>query len=199
MTIQNAPGLLVLGKLTFEPSDPPRPAGTYVLQRVKAGLGNVASDPTGTLQVRLHVLPVDARSPAQLARRDRVRHANAAWHALTPAEVAYWKKRGASRHITGYNAYVSAWLRGEIAAPPFSGAAHGMRDPGRAPAIFYPPIGAVHAHGIRSRMFASRPAYHDAFTAAWHASTLHAAPEAMPSPDRGTLHGHISVRRIQKT
>jgi hypothetical protein len=114
MTIKNAPALLVLGKLTFEPDDPPRPLGTYVLQRVAPGLGNVQSDPTGTLQLRVHTTGTDAKSPAQLAMRARVVAANAAWRALDATSRDQWKQRGASRSITGYNAYVSAWLKGEL-------------------------------------------------------------------------------------
>jgi hypothetical protein len=114
MTIKNAPALQVLGKLTFEPDDPPRPLGTYVLQRVAPGLGNVASDPTGSLQLRAHTIGTDAKSPAQLAMRARVQAANAAWRDLDQAARDQWKARGQSRRITGYNAYVSAWLKGEL-------------------------------------------------------------------------------------
>lgn len=199
MTKPNAPAVQVLGKLSFEPSDPPRPPGVYVLQRVKPGLGNVLSDPTGTLQVRLHVKPTDARSPAQLARRAKVQQAVAAWRQLLPEDIAFWKKAGAARQITGFNAYVSAWLTGQLAPPAGPAAAHGTRPVLHPAAPYTPPPGALPSHGTHGRMFTSRPAYHNPFTAPAHSATQPRPASALPGHDRGTLFVHRLPPPLRKT
>lgn len=117
--------LQVLGKLTFQPTDPPLPFGTYVIQRVPAGTGNVTADPTGSLQIRRHVVGIDPNTLAQQANRWRVKQAVAQWHQLDAETKVVWRKRGHGRNITGFNAYLSAALKGEIYTPPF--------DPGYTP------------------------------------------------------------------
>jgi hypothetical protein len=220
MPVENAPGLRVLGKLTFEPTDPPRPAGQYVLQRVKAGHGNVASDPTGTLQVRAYVTGTNPRTPAQLALRARVRAGNVAWHALTDAEKAEWKPEGEARRITGYNAFISAFLRGLLSGPAFSGLAHGMLRGPVARALVGQPLGEKRAHGILRGPVA--PATVHAAPGSYRTHTVHVPPRltrapdpvrgamlpvprvhwlalsAMPGRTRGTLRAHGSTGRMRK-
>lgn len=110
----------ILGKLTFEPTDPPRPLDTYVIQRVPAGTGNVTSDPTGSLQIRRHVVGIDPNTPAQQANRAKVKAAVPMWHALTAEEKKAWRVKGEPRRISGFNAFLSAALRGLIDLPPAS-------------------------------------------------------------------------------
>lgn len=220
MPIKNAPALQVLGKLTFEPSDPPRPLDTYVLQRVAPGLGNVASDPTASLQIRRHVIPADARSPAQLALRQRVQQANRGWRLLTLAERADWKKAGARRKIPGYNAYVSAWLKGELHATLAAPLAHGMRRP---PHLLAPQLvraGAKRAHRFHYRfrlgltptkVRGTRRGHfpfphltgwglpsHARPTRVAHITVIHWPISTQPGHARGSLRAHQSAHRIKK-
>lgn len=112
--------LQVLGKLTFTPVDPPLPFGTYVIQRVPAGTGNVTADPTGSLQIRRHVMPVDPNTIAQQANRWKVKQAVSQWHELAADAKLFWRKKASGRNISGFNAYLSACLKGAIATPPFN-------------------------------------------------------------------------------
>jgi hypothetical protein len=187
MPLKNVPALQVLGKLTFEPTDPPRPPGAYVLQRVAPGRGNVAADPTGSLQVRRYVLGTNPRTPAQLALRARVRQGNVAWHALTPTEKADWTPKGAGRRITGYNAFISAWLLGLLSGPPIPDRSHGTRRGPVARALVGQPLGTLPGHitihhqatrAITYTPFGSKPAH-----------SVHVAPRMTRAPDpaRGAL------------
>lgn len=150
MAIKNAPAISVLGKLTFAPTDPPRPLGTYVVQRVKPGLGNIVSDPTRTLQIRAHAPRIDKNSAAQQSRRTRVAGAVLAWHALDPAARAYWKERAKARRITGFNAYVSAWLTAEIGPGISYQPAHGTRRQRSAADVVSHQRGALLPHPVTS-------------------------------------------------
>lgn len=103
--------LTISGTLSFCPTNPPRPCGKYVYQRVRAGLGNVAGVPLNNLQLRAHVIPYDPMTPAQLACRQRMRDAVAGWHLLTPEQKAQWRSAANLTMISPFNAYISAYLR----------------------------------------------------------------------------------------
>ncbi len=85
--------------------------GAVVYQRVKPGLGNVASDPSMTLQVRRHVPTNTSNTPAQQARRARFANAVAAWHALDTATKQDYNQRANRQRVTGYNLFISERLR----------------------------------------------------------------------------------------
>lgn len=99
------------GKLNFCPVSPPRPCGAYVYQLTGYGKGNVPGDPHRRLQLRAYVIPIDPKTPAQLARRATFAAAVAAWHGLSPAQKASYARRGKSRNLPGYNLFISAYLR----------------------------------------------------------------------------------------
>jgi hypothetical protein len=111
MPTKPAQSIQVRGTLTFTPADPPRPLAKYVVQRVGAGFGNVAADPTLRTQIRAHVIPLDPQTTKQLARRATFAAAVLAWHALPPADRAYWRERGAKHGLPGFNAFLSFYLR----------------------------------------------------------------------------------------
>lgn len=100
--------------LTFQPTNPPRPHGKYVFQRVAPGRGNVAGRPAWDLQLRAHVIPIDPMTPAQIARRDHFRAAVALWHASTNQDKEQWKKTAQNRSIPVFNACLSDLLRNYI-------------------------------------------------------------------------------------
>lgn len=101
----------VTGTLTHAPADPARPLAKYVYQHVKPGLGNVSSDKKKSLQLRAHVIPLDPKTPQQLARRTLMKAAVTAWHALPDSTKEAWRVKGQQRAISGFNAYCGAYLR----------------------------------------------------------------------------------------
>lgn len=110
-TLAKLYSLAARGTLTFQPDDPQRPHGTYVLQRVRAGLGNIAADPTRTTQLRRWVKPADPSTPRQLAVRARFNAAVITWHALPQTDRDYWRDRGADIGLPAINAFVSYYCR----------------------------------------------------------------------------------------
>lgn len=86
--------------------------GNLVYQRTAPGLGNVAGDPTRTLQVHAYVPHNTSHSPAQLACRARFRNQMAAWHALSDEQRADFNRAASSSAISGMNFFLSIRLRG---------------------------------------------------------------------------------------
>lgn len=103
--------LTAAGTLTFTPTDPPRAAGRYVIQRVRAGLGNVTADLTRRTQLRRHVIPADPGTPAQLAQRSRFRDAISMWHQLQPYERQAWNDAASHHAKPGFNHFISYYVR----------------------------------------------------------------------------------------
>jgi len=67
--------------------------------------------------VRRHSAPTGAPSAIQTQRRAHYSAGIAAWHSLTPAEKTAWAQIGLTSAITGYNAFLSAWLTGSQPVP----------------------------------------------------------------------------------
>lgn len=64
----------------------------------------------GTLTIaREKPIPIDPKSPAQLAQRQKYKDAVAAWHALSPAEQEAW--RGVCPGLTAYQCFMRSALR----------------------------------------------------------------------------------------
>jgi hypothetical protein len=60
----------------------------------------------GRQYVRMRVVPRDPQTPAQLAHREVIRAAGAAWRALSPAEREQWNARAAGTPMHGYALFV---------------------------------------------------------------------------------------------
>lgn len=105
------PALQIRGKVHLQPDDPDQPPTLYVFQRVRPGLGNLRGNGTYNYQVRLHVIPTDRHTPAQLAQRAKITAAVQAWHALTPEQKEAWEPAGTKRKMSGYNAFLSDYMR----------------------------------------------------------------------------------------
>jgi len=84
--------------------------GKVVYQKTAAGMGNISNGGRWDRQKRAHVIPIDPQTPAQLARRARMRAANLAWQALPQQERENAEKRARARNITGYNQFISEYL-----------------------------------------------------------------------------------------
>lgn len=85
--------------------------GSRVYQRVAPGQGNVATDPSGTLQDRAHVPHNLSNTPAQAARRSRFQAAALAWQTLDQNTKQEYNSRANARGITGYNLFISERMR----------------------------------------------------------------------------------------
>jgi hypothetical protein len=111
------PALTHRGKITIP--DPGVPGGrrVVVFQRTWAPLANVPLGPTGRMQVRSEPPRNDAKSPAQLVRRTRFRDAITAFRALSVEEKREWRKRGRSRNLPGYQAFLSHYMRQPFEPP----------------------------------------------------------------------------------
>lgn len=98
---------------TITEDDPQNPGQTVRVcyQRVKPGLGNVPGDDTRSRQRRRVVTPRDPKTPAQLARRQKMTGAVAAWRQLTAEQLTYWRTLGAKRGLPAYNAFIANYLR----------------------------------------------------------------------------------------
>ncbi len=66
----------------------------------------------GKQHVRMYTKPSNPNTPAQRERRGTFRDAVHAWQALPDTEKERWKAKAASRKRTGYNLFVSRFLRG---------------------------------------------------------------------------------------
>ena len=99
--------LLITKTLTFTPDDPPRPFGKYVFQRVKPGLGNISGRSGLDLQLRAHVIPLDPKTPAQLARRALFAAAVGRWRSPLAGDMERWEKTAQNRSIPVFNAALS--------------------------------------------------------------------------------------------
>lgn len=99
------------GTISITPTNPQRPAGKYVYQRVRRGLGNVVGHPNRALQLRSHVIPFDPRTLAQRRQRAHMRNAVSAYHAATEQEKRAHHADAIVRQVTDFNAFVSNWMQ----------------------------------------------------------------------------------------
>jgi len=106
--------LNILGKLTLCPPWGSLPCGTYVFQRVQAGLGNVPWDNSRTLQLRVHVPHNPSNTPDQQRVRNNFAAAIWSWQLLSPEEKNQWRQRGRRLRLSGYNEYIRDFLRGRL-------------------------------------------------------------------------------------
>ena len=67
------------------------------------------------LCARRYVVPRDPKTDAQRARRATFGEAVAAWRSLSGGEKDAWRARGRAGHRSGYNAFMAAFLRGDLA------------------------------------------------------------------------------------
>jgi hypothetical protein len=83
-----------------------------IIQRVKAGLGNGRIIGDRQVQVRRHPGKVkDPITHAQVARRSRFQDAVSAWQGMSKEERAPWVRRARKASRTGYNLFISEWMR----------------------------------------------------------------------------------------
>ena len=70
----------------------------------------------GTQCIRRHVVPFNPNTPGQQAVRSSFRDAVHAWQVLPDAEKGGWKYKARYRNLTGYNMFVSWYLKQSIPA-----------------------------------------------------------------------------------
>jgi len=111
MKLPRALGLEPRGKLYLCPTAPAAPCGIYVIQGVRAGLGNVPDHPRRDVQMRRWVIPQDPKTDAQRARRLLFAIWVSNWQQLPPEEKKQWRDIGAARALPGFCAYLSHHLK----------------------------------------------------------------------------------------
>lgn len=90
---------------TTDTSQPER----FAYQSVRAGLGNVPTDPTRTLQRRRIVTPADPQTPHQRAIRNRIAEATAAWQNAAPSVRAEYRNLATTEPINPFQLWVKHW------------------------------------------------------------------------------------------
>lgn len=103
--------LNLTGTVYLCPVSPPLPCGKYVFQRVRAGLGNIETDPSRSRQMRRWVIPADPMTAPQLARRSKFRDGVQAWQSFTDAQKAAWADAARSSGLPAYNYFLSYFLK----------------------------------------------------------------------------------------
>ena len=96
------------------PPDADHPNGRRVIIQGATPGNATHTDSTGApILVYDEVPHPDARTARQLAQREKLRRANAAWHAMTPEEREQYRPAATARRITLYNAALSALMTKE--------------------------------------------------------------------------------------
>lgn len=104
--------LLTTGKIT-EFNDVTQLFEEVVYQRVGIDFGNLPPLKTAGYQRRMHVLPIDPATPAQIARRSKFATAVNNWQLMSDSQKQVWKDKGAYLNLPGYNYYISEFLKTE--------------------------------------------------------------------------------------
>ncbi len=63
---------------------------------------------------RAYFIPVQPGTPPQVARWTKFRDGVTSWHSLNSGQREAWNKRAINYRMTGYNLYLSYWLRDKI-------------------------------------------------------------------------------------
>lgn len=91
--------------------------GDFVLQQTGEGFANIDDAYDDRMQLRANGNWTDARTPAQLERRDLVRVVATLWNGLTPEERRGWYIEAARRNFPkGNNAFNQDFWRAAVAA-----------------------------------------------------------------------------------
>lgn len=94
--------LIVIGKV-----------GDKVYQRCTPGAGNISNGGKYDMLERAYVIPVDPRTPAQIARRQLFAEAMSQWAAMSQEQRKPWIDQAKQRGIAGINAFLSHQLRSD--------------------------------------------------------------------------------------
>lgn len=85
-----------------------RPVAGFQLSGAIGGI--VFCRRAGGVYARMHVVPHDPKTPAQVDRRGRFRAAVVAWRALPNSEREAWRKRAARAERTGYHLFLAEFI-----------------------------------------------------------------------------------------
>ncbi len=88
------------------------PVQRLVYQRCRPENANAGQVGQKGLMLRKYVIPADPRTAAQLDRREQFANAVNAWQQLPQIERAAWQRAARNKQMSGYNHFLSSWLRG---------------------------------------------------------------------------------------
>lgn len=100
----------VIGTVTEPDPDNPGQFVRVVYQRARRGHGHYPHSDTRDLLRRRYVVPATSTAPASIACRARFSAAVNEWHSMDAAARAPFEAAGAARQISGFNAWVSAFV-----------------------------------------------------------------------------------------
>ena len=83
----------------------------YVYQRTGKFFGNIPLRGNRDLQIRRHVIGLNPQTPAQTARRVIFADAVTAWGLLSQAEKDVYNRRARPRKYSGWNLFISDFLK----------------------------------------------------------------------------------------
>ncbi len=85
-------------------------------ESIKGNIGNlIYYNRMGKVCIRSRVIPRNPRTSAQQRNRATFADAVASWQSMSQEEKLLWKIKGAKRKNTGYNYYISEYMRHIIA------------------------------------------------------------------------------------
>lgn len=111
MTQKSVLSFSLTGILTGIPDNTALPAGKYVYQKTKAGLGNIPGDRTRRHQVRIWTAGTNPNTAAQRPRRALFKMGVTAWHDLTPAEQQALKTPAEKRGLNNFQLFMSTYMK----------------------------------------------------------------------------------------
>lgn len=110
MTKPHTIGLNLHGVIWMDHPTIPGAVVKKIAQRTAPGKGNVPEMRHQNQQIRAHVIPIDPKTPAQIAQRNRMRAAMTAWTSLTEPERELWRSAARSAQMGGINLFVREYL-----------------------------------------------------------------------------------------
>jgi len=86
-------------------------AGRLTGLEIWGSIGPITYDRNQYSQYARHrTIPIDPKTPRQLAQRDKMALAVSDWHALFDAQRAVWNELARGKPLTGFNLYVQAHM-----------------------------------------------------------------------------------------
>lgn len=99
------------GILTGVPEGTTLPAGKYIYQKTKPGLGNIPGDKTRRLQVRRWTVQTNPRTAAQREARMAFRLGVTAWKKKSESEKEAWRAPGLKLGLNRFQAFMRDWMK----------------------------------------------------------------------------------------
>jgi hypothetical protein len=113
----------------------------------------------GQVRARSYAVPRDPKTASQRACRSAFANAVRAWRELSGDEKNCWKTRGKRKRVSGYNAFISAYLKKEEALKAGTGISAPVRADAAGTSLQYHGLdtGFIFQCSLESTSFPVRP------------------------------------------